>query len=109
MVDNFSRGLSSNERRQFRNGGLGDSVDRAEVAQQAGLSFLSHSGNRGQLGSEVAQLAALAMISDSVTMRFVANHLNQAKNRRMRIEIDGFVFAAFDQKVSDLRCVEAEA
>ena len=70
-------------------------MNRSEVTQQAHLSFLAHARNRGELRSEVAQLAPLAVISDGVAMRLVANHLNQPQNLRMRIQIDRFVFATF--------------
>ena len=65
------------------------------MTQQTRLAFLADAGNRGQLGGEVAQFAPLAMIGDCVAVCFVANHLNQAKYLRMRIEIDGLVFTAF--------------
>src|SRR2546425_8701065 len=72
------------------------------MTQQTSLSFLTDSGNRRQLRSKIAQLAPLAMIGHRVTMRLVANHLNQAQNRRMRIEINRLVLAAFYQKIGDL-------
>ncbi len=102
MFDDFCRGLFADEGRELFNAGFRDLMNRSELTKQASLAFLSHAGNRRQLRSEVAQFAALAMISDRIAMRFVANHLNQTQDLRVRIEIDGFVFAAFDQKVSDL-------
>src|SRR2546429_134103 len=58
-------------------------VNRSEVAQQSGLALFANAGNCRQLGSEVAQLAPLAMISNRVAMRLVANHLDQAQHLRV--------------------------
>ena len=42
------------------------------------------------------------MISNRIAMRLVANHLNQTQHLRIRIKIDGLVFASLHEKVSDL-------
>src|SRR6187401_1984268 len=83
VIDNFSRGFGPDKRRQFFHGGDGNLLYRSKMSQQSSLSFGPHAGNRRQFGSEVAQLASLAMISDRVSMRLVANHLNQTQNQRM--------------------------
>src|SRR5260370_41831739 len=91
VFDNLCRRLAADEGREFFNAGSCDLLNRTELPQQARLSFLAHAGNRRQFGSEIAQLAALAMISDRVAMCLVADHLNQPQDLRMRIEIDRFI------------------
>jgi hypothetical protein len=42
-----------------------------------------------------SRISALAVICNGGAVRFVADQLQEAINARMRIEKDGFVFAAF--------------
>src|SRR5712691_1343789 len=72
------------------------------MPQETALPLLAHSRNRCQLGSKVAQLATFAMIGHRKAMCFVANHLQQTKNERVRIEIDRFMFAAFNEQIRNL-------
>src|SRR5258707_3402657 len=80
VFDDLCRGLFADEGREFFHAGFRDFVNRSELTKQASLAFLAHAGNRRQLRSEIAQLAALAMISDGIAVRLVANHLNQAQD-----------------------------
>src|SRR2546427_801518 len=79
VTDDLTRGFPADKGSEFFNARFGNFVNRSEVTQQSRFSFLAHAGNCGQFGSEVAQLATFAMIGDSVAVRLVADHLNQAK------------------------------
>src|ERR1700730_4688626 len=94
MIDDLCSGLAADEGREFFDRGDRDFLYRTELPQQTSLAFISHAGNCRQFRSEIAQFAALAMISNGVTMSLVADHLNQAKYQRVRIEIDRLVFAS---------------
>src|SRR5438046_9079084 len=88
VIDDLRRCLAADERREFVCSGRGNFLDRTELAQQSSLTLVSHTGYCRQLRSEIAQLAPLTMIGDGIAMRLVANHLDQAKNLRVPIEID---------------------
>ena len=81
VIDYLSRRLATYKRREFVDARFRDLMNRSEVTQQAGLPLFTHAGNCRKLRGEVAQLAALAMVGHRVTMRLVANHLNQTQHR----------------------------
>src|SRR6266576_4757098 len=45
VIDDLGRGLAADEGREFFHARLGDLLYRTELAQQARLSLISHSGN----------------------------------------------------------------
>src|SRR5260370_36814540 len=94
MIDDLGGGFAANEGCEFFYTCFRDFMDRSEVAQQARLPFLADAGNRRQFRSEIAELATLAMISDGVAMRLVANHLNQSQYLRVRVEINRLILEA---------------
>src|SRR5437870_3599577 len=73
MIDDLSRGFLADKWREFFDTCFRNFVNRSEVTQQSCLALLAHAGNRRELGSEVTQLAPLAVIGHSVAMRLITN------------------------------------
>src|SRR5579864_1304168 len=72
--------------------GLFYSLQTAEVFQQPAGGALANTRNLQQFGRAIANLAALAMESDSEAMGFVANQLHKMQDRTVMVEDNGFVF-----------------
>src|SRR3984957_10571257 len=83
------------QRRRVR---LPDSLQAAEVFEEASSCTLTHAGNFQEFGGAIAHLAALAMEGYGEAVGFVPNELNQMQYGGVVVERDGVFFLSIDVK-----------
>src|SRR5262245_12993490 len=98
MSEDAFGAFSRDDFAQTFDAGAADIGDAAKLSQKALRGFWADAWNFEKRGGGLAFRTALPMKGDGEAMRFIANLLNEMKNRRMAIEDDGFVFLAVDKK-----------
>src|SRR5262249_30510945 len=89
--------LLADERTQFGETCFRHLLQTAEISEQSSLQLFTDTGNRSQFRLEITHRPAFAMIGNSETVRFVANHLYQMQHRGMMVNAN-WLFAALHKQ-----------
>src|SRR6476620_2168059 len=90
--------LRTDERAELFDRGLRDPLDGAEEFEKTHFTLIADARDLGDLGREIAFLAAFAVKLDRCAVRFLTDVEDQAKRQRVAVEWDGLVFPAVDEK-----------